>query len=361
MGSMAGKLSECLNTEVNSIEILMISNSVQDCYNEVQKPFKIRSSIEPDLHIPKLTLPRIYESPELQDKDFPVFSMTAEQLTRYSLEIFKDAGFNLEKVNSAISLVAKNYFTTTPFHNFWHGFSVMQGIYVIGQRNSQLDSFLLRDEYFYLLFSAIGHDLCHPGLNNSFLIATKHEVALKYNGVSVLENHHAAVLLEILKKSEVYEENQLKSIKNTIIGAIISTDMTKHKQCCDDFATDMESFDINDKKKRQSFMNYILHCSDLGNQALHFNIASIWSLKILQEFNQQVALEEDKKIKVSEFMKIGCSIEKIKNSQVGVINAIVYPLWKMLSQHIPNIEDFPRTVKKNKKKWERFEGFGESS
>lgn len=36
------------------------------------------------------------------------------------------------------------------------------------------------------------HDFEHPGFNNAYLVETHHEYAIKYNDVSVLENHHVA-------------------------------------------------------------------------------------------------------------------------------------------------------------------------
>ena len=49
-----------------------------------------------------------------------------------------------------------------------------------------------------LLVAAVGHDVDHPGLNNAFLCASNDTLAMRYNDLSVLENHHAATTFEIL-------------------------------------------------------------------------------------------------------------------------------------------------------------------
>jgi len=41
-----------------------------------------------------------------------------------------------------------------------------------------------------VIISALVHDYEHPGLSNSFLIATKDKLALTYNDISVLENQY---------------------------------------------------------------------------------------------------------------------------------------------------------------------------
>lgn len=53
-------------------------------------------------------------------------------------------------------------------------------------------------DVFGLLVAAIGHDVNHPGVTNAFLVNSGHELAVKYNNNSVLENHHAATVLHIL-------------------------------------------------------------------------------------------------------------------------------------------------------------------
>lgn len=46
--------------------------------------------------------------------------------------------------------------------------------------------------------ACLTHDLGHPGVNNAYLIATKHPKAIRYNDKAVLENHHCAMSFKLL-------------------------------------------------------------------------------------------------------------------------------------------------------------------
>ena len=54
-------------------------------------------------------------------------------------------------------------------------------------------------EIFSLLVAVVAHDVSHPGLNNNFLVTTKHELAILHNDRSPLENMHCATLYDVLK------------------------------------------------------------------------------------------------------------------------------------------------------------------
>lgn len=72
---------------------------------------------------------------------------------------------------------------------------------MIAGLTNDLNTFMSDIDLFALKLSALGHDLGHPGVGNGFMINSKHNLALRYNDISVLENFHAATLFEILNLS----------------------------------------------------------------------------------------------------------------------------------------------------------------
>jgi hypothetical protein len=358
MGCVTGKLVDCMQTDTNTEELFHVMRTAADCYLDVNSAYKVFEDVTP-----RLTSRLIAHSKpavslqDLKNKDFNVFSLSADSLIICAAEVIAFASFNSSKLLSVLDLFGKNYHQTVPFHNFWHAFSVMQAVFVIGERNEQLRSFVNQEEFAVLLMAALGHDVCHPGLNNSYLIATKHGLADTYANVAVLENHHAAVTCAILQQSGLFEKNQFEQIRPFIVEAILSTDMARHNACFTEFEHSIQNYNRENKAHRQQFCNFLLHCADLGNQTLDFSLASVWSLKIVQEFNFQVTCEEKAKVKVSEFMRIGNNLGKIKSSQVGFINTTILPIWNSLSLNVPNIEDFVDSIRKNKIKWEEIQSF----
>ncbi|KAK2089887.1 hypothetical protein P7K49_032553 [Saguinus oedipus] len=65
----------------------------------------------------------------------------------------------------------------------------------IQEKFSQMDILIL-------MTAAICHDLDHPGYNNTYQINARTELAVRYNDISPLENHHCAVAFQILAQPE---------------------------------------------------------------------------------------------------------------------------------------------------------------
>ena len=233
-------------------------------------------------------------------------------------------------------------------------------IYCIGERNGKFLGFLNEKDRLALLLSAIGHDLNHPGVTNGFMVNSRHPLAVRYNDASVLENHHAATLIQFLELEgcdflSALNVEDRTYIRKQIIRTILATDMASHFNVMEGFKNVMQVFDNSSQSHRQSFMGLLLHAADVGNPTLKFDLATLWSLNVIKEFNDQVWKEEKMEIPVSEFLRVGNEISKIKQNQIGFIERIILPLWELMAEHVPNIQDFLEAITVNKNSWEVLE------
>merc|ERR1719343_1227199 len=83
------------------------------------------------------------------------------------------------------------------------------------------------------MIGAIGHDLGHPGFNNPFLVETAHELAIRYNDQSPLENMHCAKLFEIAGRPDAavfgaLDAQQYREVRQVCVEAILHTDNVHH-------------------------------------------------------------------------------------------------------------------------------------
>ena len=85
-----------------------------------------------------------------------------------------------------------------------------------------------------MLNAAIFHDFDHQGVNNDFLIKTRHNLAITYNDASPNEAHHIAATYHLLMSNPAFnfaphlsiEEKNI--IRATIIELVMATDMKRH-------------------------------------------------------------------------------------------------------------------------------------
>lgn len=300
---------------------------------------------------------------QLRDKDFDTIIKPKEELRECLLHIFSgflnEFSIDLVKMQRFILAVCENY-QDNPFHNFFHAFSVCQMMFTIMEKNNKFEAFLLPFENLALLISGLGHDLNHPGVTNVFMINSRHQLAVRYNDISVLENHHAATLIRFLELpgcdifSSLSPADQT-NMRKIIIPTVLATDMAKHNFVMEHFYSCMRDYKKDNQEHRQSFMDIVLHAADVGNPVLKFELATVWSLRIIQEFNEQVWKEEQKGIPVSEFMRIGSDINKIKRNQIGFIDMFIHPLWMLLSNHLQELGPYLQSIEDNRRSWEKIE------
>lgn len=300
---------------------------------------------------------------QLRDKDFDTIVKSKDELRECLLHIFwsnmNEFNIDLTKMQRFVLAISENY-QDNPFHTFFHAFSVCQMIFTISELNNRFEAYLQPFENLALLISGLGHDLNHPGVTNIFMINSRHQLAVRYNDISVLENHHAATLIRFLELpgcdifSNLSPADQTK-MRKIIIPTVLATDMAKHNFVMERFHSCIRDYNLDNAEHRQSFMDLVLHAADVGNPVLKFELATVWSLRIIQEFNEQVWKEEQKGIPVSEFMRIGSDINKIKRNQIGFIDMIIHPLWQLLSNHVQGLEKYLQSIEDNRRSWEKIE------
>eukprot|EP00949_MAST-11_sp_MAST-11-sp1_P003674 g3674.t1 len=281
--------------------------------------------------------PSVPES--IRELDFDTLSYAPQQLEAFVPAVFLDMGFferfsmEGEKLRQFVSAMRSSY-RDNPFHNWFHGFDVFQFCF------AQLCSITVKDyieplDALALLIGALGHDADHPGRTNAFLIEIEHSTAIRYNDNSVLENHHAYVTCELLRKPQTailenLSRPEYKAVRKAIISAILATDMEHHSEMCQMITSRdaIRPFRRDTPKDRQTLLGLLIHTSDLSAQVRPWKNAWKWCERISKEFSAQAAAEKQRGLEPAAFM-CGLDDERHRSKlQVGFIDYVLLPLWE---------------------------------
>ncbi|GBG27136.1 cAMP-specific 3',5'-cyclic phosphodiesterase [Hondaea fermentalgiana] len=180
---------------------------------------------------------------QLESWDLDILSLSEDHLVGCSLAILEKFqvldryGVKAATAQAFVEEVRKNYLPN-PYHNFAHGVSVLHGSSMMLHKG--IFKLLKASDVLALLVGALCHDLGHPGTNNDFQISSGSSLAILYNDISVLENFHASKTFQILQKdacnifAEMPGREARQEVRETIVKAILSTDISKHFKLIDD-------------------------------------------------------------------------------------------------------------------------------
>jgi hypothetical protein len=205
-------------------------------------------------------------------------------------------------------VVEKNYKASNSYHNSLHAADVVQSMLFFLSKD-RVKKYLNVEELTASIVACAFHDYRHPGVNNSFLIATNNPLAQRYNDQSILENYHCASLYEILSDAPTNiflncNSEQKKYMRDLIIGMIMSTDMSLHYDSIGKFKSKMNGSGINmdNRSDRKLFLNTAIKCADINNSTKPLDLSRIWCHLIMQEFFAQGAEEKLRNLPISPFM-----------------------------------------------------------
>ncbi|KAG9482421.1 hypothetical protein GDO78_011226, partial [Eleutherodactylus coqui] len=198
--------------------------------------------------------------------------------------------------------IQENY-RTNPFHNFRHCFCVTQMMYGMIHLCG-LQGRLSPVDLGVLMTAAVCHDLDHPGYNNTYQINAHTELAIRYNDISPLENHHCAVAFQILAQPE-----------NNIFSNI-SPDLFK---------------------QMRQLQLVLIKCCDISNEVRPTEVAEPWVDCLLEEYFMQSDREKSEGLPVTPFMDRD-KVTKPK-AQIGFIKFVLIPMFETVMKLFPQIEE----------------------
>ena len=233
---------------------------------------------------------------------------------------------NLER----LLLRVEECYGEVPFHNRVHAADVTHGTayFLSLPRVAQIVSPL---DLYAMLLAAPMHDLRHPGFNNAFLVASKHQLSEQYSG-AVLEKFHVANAFELMSEDGCdpfsgFSDEQRCSALATIEHTILGTDMARHFEHLSEFKTRVASgaFDAPNADDVHQLLIMCLHAADVSNPAKCWTLSSEWSCRVMREFFLQGDKEADLGLPVSAFMDRTST--DIAKCQAGFAKAVILPFF----------------------------------
>ena len=201
------------------------------------------------------------------------------------------------------------------------------------------------------------HDHEHFGVNNVFLTETRHEWAIRYNDVSVLESHHVASSFKILQDPTFnclknFSKDDYKRIRGKMIACVLATDMSRHFADIGKFKsrTAAEDFEPAGKDK-ELVMTELFHLADISNPTKPWSLCRRWTDLLFAEFFSQGDQERDLGNTISYLMDR--TIVNVAKSQLGFLDVIIAPAYSAASSILPLLEKNIFNIDSNKAEWEK--------
>jgi len=283
-----------------------------------------------------------------------------------------------------VETAGENYQDEPQYHNWYHAVDVTHVLLMFLHECGRQNVLLSWLEEFALLASAVCHDIGHPGVNNDFLVQISHELAIRYNDTSPLENMHCACLFEILHnhRSAIFaplSKERYKEVRSICIEVILHTDnvhhigMLKALQMFGEVHSEMlaRARDVRQKSgssegtetwppsdlvgalwepdARRMLRNVLLHFSDISNQAQPFDLCKNWAFRILDEFFTQGDLEKEAGLPVgplNDRERVSCPF-----SQISFIEFFVAPLAFATVRILSPLESLVEELLGNASQW----------
>ncbi|CAE7411952.1 PDE1A [Symbiodinium natans] len=305
-------------------------------------------SAEASLHLQKLNLtPAMARDLKVGMWNFDAIQTASEHgsvLKIVGMELVGKASFISRSCLAPFLDAMEERYLVNPYHSSAHAADAANSFQVLASSSGLLhcsSSPLPALRSVSMCVAALGHDLGHPGLNNSFQINSRDALAVTYNDRSVLENFHAAELERLLSRRYGPRQTKLMAIpqnheareRQVRISMILSTDLSKHMQDLGDLRLRLGSGDFDPLEvnaDQQLALTWYFRASDIGHSAKPWDIHRRWSERLVEEFHAQGDVEKGLGLPLSPL----CDRHNfdLSKSQTGFLQFVCIPMFEELGR-----------------------------
>ncbi|VEN54711.1 unnamed protein product, partial [Callosobruchus maculatus] len=252
--------------------------------------------------------------------------------------------------------VKKNY-RPVKYHNWRHALNVAQTMFAMF-KTGKMERFMSDLEILGLLVACLCHDLDHRGTNNAFQMKTDSPLAVLYS-TSTMEHHHFDQCVMILNTDtnnifQALSPDDYRTVMKMVENAILSTDLAMYFKKKNKFLEliDNGEFDWQSEDKKELLSGMMMTACDVSAIAKPWEVQHKIAKLVADEFFEQGDME---KIQLKEqpiAMMDRERKDELPQMQVGFIDVICLPLYRVLSDTFPWMRPLYLGTLENRKHWQ---------
>ncbi|XP_050087543.1 cGMP-specific 3',5'-cyclic phosphodiesterase isoform X2 [Anopheles aquasalis] len=323
-----------------------------------------------------------YHATASQDQTLKLVNDTIQTADEYKLYSFKFIDFDLDDDDTCraavrmflqcnlvqqfhipydvlcrwILSVRKNY-RPVKYHNWRHALNVAQTMFAM-MKTGKMERFMTDLEILGLLVACLCHDLDHRGTNNAFQSKTDSPLAILYT-TSTMEHHHFDQCVMILNSEgnnifQALSPEDFRMVMKVVETAILSTDLAMYFKKRNQFLELIENgeFDWQSEEKKEVLCGMMMTACDVSAIAKPWEVQHRVAKLVADEFFDQGDLEKLQLNQQPVAMMDRERKDELPKMQVGFIDVICLPLYKVLTEAFPWISPLYEGTLDNRQHWQ---------
>ncbi|XP_014485064.1 PREDICTED: cGMP-specific 3',5'-cyclic phosphodiesterase [Dinoponera quadriceps] len=290
------------------------------------------------------------------------FDLTDDDTCRATIRMFKQCDL-IQKFHIPYDVlcrwilsVKKNY-RPVKYHNWRHALNVAQTMFAM-LKTGKMEQFMTDLEILGLLVACLCHDLDHRGTNNAFQTKTESPLAILYS-TSTMEHHHFDQCVMILNSdsNNIFQSLSMEDyrrVMRVVESAILSTDLAMYFKKRNRFmeVIDEGEFDWQSEEKKELLCGMMMTACDVSAIAKPWEVQHRVAKLVADEFFDQGDLERLQLNQQPVAMMDRERRDELPQMQVGFIDVICLPLYKVMAETFPWILPLYEGTMDNRKHWQ---------